>query len=74
MENLLISPRVASAWKAYCPIAIRELLAKYPDLIRQELPEEQFRIKPDDSGQIFVKVRDLEISMNVPSGEWKLKP
>lgn len=75
LDRINISPRTYQAWLEYAPTAIAELQARFPGLTPQEIPDEQFRVKPDGSGtgQIFVAIRGVEISINVPAEEWEVR-
>lgn len=75
LDRINISPRTYQAWLEYSSHAVAELHARFPDLQGSEIPDEQFRVKLDGSGrgQIFVAVRGMEVSMNVPAEEWEVR-
>lgn len=71
----MISPRIYESWLVYCPIAVRDIVAKLKGIPfdpTQDIPEEQFRELPDGTGEIFININkiDKEIKMKVPKGEW----
>lgn len=73
LDDILLSPRTHAAWLEYCPTAVADLIKKYPNLKGAEIADEQFRVLPNGNGQIFVKIRSVEIKMNVPENEWSWK-
>ncbi len=70
LNLILLSQRSHQAWLEYCPFAVENLLEKYPNLSHNEIGDEQFRVLPNGQGQIFLKVRQYEVSQNVPQSEW----
>lgn len=71
IDDVKISNRIYASWLSYIPEAVRQIKDKYPDLQAYEIADEDFREMPDGSGQIFCKIRDVELKMNVPKNEWK---
>ena len=73
LDNIDISERIYSTWLSYCQYEVGRLLKRYPGIQADEIPDENFRIKEDGSGEIFVKIRDVEIKMGVPRDEFIIK-
>lgn len=73
LDNCLISPRINETWLGYLQTAVNDLLKKYPDLKSEEIPDERLRELEDGSAQIFVRIRNSEIKLSIPKGEWQLK-
>lgn len=71
LELVMISQRVYHSWEAHLLTTITSLRMKYPTLRIEEIPDEAFRVYDGGKAEIFVKVRGTEISMAVPSDEWK---
>ena len=74
LDDILLSPRTHETWMAMLKENLKLLQNKYPDLQAQDIPEEQFRVEYEGSGNgsIFVKIRATEIALNVPANEWEV--
>ncbi len=72
IDNVYLTVRACQAWILFSEIEGICLQKTYPDLQPTEVPTEQFRVLPNGIGQIFVKVRDIEIKMNIPSEDWSM--
>lgn len=70
IDDILLSERIYQTWLSYAGIAVADIRKKYPDIRADEIPDEDFRELPNGDGELFVKVRDNEISLRVPSSEW----
>ena len=72
LDNIEISKRIYHTWMAMIDGELKRLISLCPGLTVGEIPDEQFRVKPDGTGQIFVLIRTHEISLNVPKSEYKI--
>jgi len=59
-------------WITYIELAKVDILKKYPDIQAHEIPDEQFRTLPGGNGEIFVKIRGVELKMRVPKNEFSI--
>lgn len=73
LNNILLSQRIHDTWLAYTQIAVDQLRGKYADLKASEIPDEQFRILPDGTGEVYVRVRESELVLRVPKDEYRVK-
>ena len=75
LDEISISPRIHAAWLVNVPLEVDALMKKFKDLAPPEIVHHQFRVKNDGSGggQIFLKIRDHEIALNVPANEWEVR-
>ncbi len=70
LDNVRISPRIYQTWLAYLPQSVSDLQRRFKNLKPSEIPDEQFRLLPDGSGEIFVTIRKKELKLSVPKGEF----
>lgn len=70
LDNVSISPRIYQTWLAYIPQAVSDLQRQFSDLEPSEIPDEQFRLLTDGSGEIFVMIRGKELKLSVPKEEF----
>jgi len=73
LDNVLISQRIYSSWLIVAQETVGTLRKKYSDIKSTEIPDEQFRVLADKTGEIFIKVRNTEIKYHVPKNEYKIK-
>lgn len=74
LEHIYISKRIYQAWAEFAPYALDRFAAKCKmPLAAEEIPDERFRLLPDGSGEIFIKIRGDELKMAVPRDEFSLK-
>lgn len=70
LDYVRISRRIYQTWLAYLPQAVSDLQRRFTDLKPSEIPDEQFRLLPNGSGEIFVIIRKKELKLSVPKGEF----
>lgn len=72
LDEVLISPRVFQTWLISASLGMAEIQKKHLNLSPGEIPDEQFRLLPDGTGEIFVTVRTTTIRLKVPKDEFIL--
>lgn len=70
LDKVRISPRVFQTWVITADSGMKGLRQKYPGLLASDVPDERFRLLPDGTGEIFVKVKAVSIRMRVPKDEF----
>ncbi len=72
VDDILINDRLYQTWIEYAQYAIKDILKKYPDIKPEEIPDEQFLLFPNGTGEIFVEARGVRIAMPAKVGEFSI--
>lgn len=72
LDEVSISPRVFQTWLISASLGMAEIRKKHLNLSQGEIPDEQFRLLPAGTGEIFVTVRTTTIRLKVPKDEFTL--